>query len=183
MPARQPFQISAYHPSLRERIAQGAGSLAEAFGIGRYGQQYVTDRVGTLLDFIPAVGETVGADEVRRDLRAGRYGAAAAGTVATLAGVVPVVGDAAGKGIRRLARGHFDLDYFGQPVRVLANPSPQQVQGFINRTKYKAARRIHDPKTGETFIWDAADPALHQLVADRMGITGDHLVMDMIGID
>jgi hypothetical protein len=183
MAGPQPYQISPYHPSLRERMMGGARSVAELFGAGRYGQQYVSDRVGSILDFIPLVGDAIGADEVRRDIRGHRYGSAAAGTVATLAGLLPIAGDAAGKAIKKLARGRFDLDYFGQPVRILQNPTPQQTAGFINRTKHKAARRIVDPKTGETFVWDAADPALHKLVAERLGLTGEDLIMSMIRID
>jgi hypothetical protein len=54
----------------------------------------------------------------------------------------------------------------------------------MDRTKYKAARRIVDPETGDTFIWDANDPALHAMVAEQLGIKpGDKTIMDMIGID
>jgi hypothetical protein len=79
--------------------------------------------------------------------------------------------------------GSFTLDYFGQPVRVLSNPSSQQTNGFLNRTKYKAARRITDPETGDVYLWDAADPALHKMVADQLGIKFDQKLVDTIGLD
>lgn len=78
-------------------------------------------------------------------------------------------------------KGSFSLDYFGQPVRVLQNPTAQELVGFLNRTKYKAARRLVDEDTGDVFVWDAADPALHQLVAEELGVTPK--VADVIGID
>jgi hypothetical protein len=89
-----------------------------------------------------------------------------------------------GGGVQESRTGTFTLDYFGTPVRILQNPTPQQARGFMDRTKYKAARRIVDPETGDTFIWDANDPALHAMVAEQLGIKpGDKTIMDMIGID
>ena len=83
----------------------------------------------------------------------------------------------------RLQRGKFDLDYFGQTVRVLQNPTDQQLRGFLNRTKYKAARRVTDPQTGNVFVWDAGDPALHKLIANDLGFEYDPRLADMIGLD
>lgn len=78
-------------------------------------------------------------------------------------------------------RGKFDLDYFGQPVNILQNPSPREMEAFLKRTKYQAARRIVD-ENGDVFLWDADAPALHQLVAEQLGITNPS-AMDMIGVD
>lgn len=77
--------------------------------------------------------------------------------------------------------GSMRLDYFGTPVRVLQNPTPKEIEGFLGRTKFKAARRLIDKETGDVFIWDAADPALHDLVAKEIGI--DPATADMIGLD
>lgn len=81
-------------------------------------------------------------------------------------------------GVNRLT-----IDYFGKPVTVLDSPSPRETAGFINRTKYKAARRIIDPDTGATYIWDAADPALHEMMAKHLGVDPKKMQADMIGID
>lgn len=78
-------------------------------------------------------------------------------------------------------RGKFDLDYFGQPVNILQNPSPREMEAFLKRTKYQAARRIVD-ENGDVFLWDANAPALHKLVAEQLGITNPS-AMDMVGID
>jgi hypothetical protein len=84
---------------------------------------------------------------------------------------------------KKSGSGSFELDYYGQPVKILQNPSPERTKGFLNRSKYKAARRIIDPATGDVYIWDAADPALHKLVADQLGIDPAKMTGDMIGID
>lgn len=77
--------------------------------------------------------------------------------------------------------GSFTLEYFGTPVRVLQNPTGRQLERFLSRTKYKAARRVVDEDTGDVFIWDAADPTMHALVAKDLGIKSpkmDTLVID-----
>lgn len=79
--------------------------------------------------------------------------------------------------------GSFTLNYFGKPIRILENPSPKQLQGFLGRTKYKAARRIVDPDTGAVYVWDADNPALHKMVADELGVKYDPKRSDMIGLD
>jgi hypothetical protein len=77
--------------------------------------------------------------------------------------------------------GKFTLDYYGTPVNLLQNPSRQRLEGFLNRTKYKAARRIVDEDTGDIYVWDAADPALHEMIAKQLGIKKHK--GDVIGID
>ena len=81
------------------------------------------------------------------------------------------------------ARGAFELDYFGSPVKILQNPSQSQLLGFLSRTKYKAARRLHDPTTGDTYVWDANDPTLHHHVAQQLGLDMSKVVADTIGVD
>lgn len=111
-----------------------------------------------------------------------------AGMVTLGAGAVPSQGKhtlrmGLGAPEQKLTRSKFDLDYFGTPVRILQNPTKMETSGFLNRTKYKAARRIKDPSTGDTYIWDAADPALHQMVAEQLGFAYDPQFGDIIGID
>lgn len=75
----------------------------------------------------------------------------------------------------------FELDYFGKPVTMLENPTEKALQAFLGRTKYKAARRITDDATGDVYVWDAADPALHEMVAKTLGIAKHK--SDTIGLD
>jgi len=87
------------------------------------------------------------------------------------------------RGARRLPRGSFELDFFDTPVKILQNPTERELKGFLNRTRFKAARRIVDPDTGDTYVWDANDPALHALVAEKLGIDPKRMQGDMIGLD
>lgn len=77
----------------------------------------------------------------------------------------------------------FTLDYFGQPVKIMENPSPRELAGFINRTKYKAARAVTDTDSGTRYVWDAADPALHQMVAEQLGFRFDPATAETLGIE
>src|SRR5690606_41584244 len=67
----------------------------------------------------------------------------------------------------------FVLDYFGTPVRILQNPSKMATVGFLKRTKYRAARRITDPDTGDVYLWGADDAALDQNVDKYLCINHD----------
>lgn len=64
-------------------------------GADKYRQQYVAKKVGGLLDFLPGVGEAVGADETKRAFNAGNYGEAALNAGTTVMGAVPGGGDIA----------------------------------------------------------------------------------------
>lgn len=77
----------------------------------------------------------------------------------------------------------FDLDYFGQPVRILQNPAEAKLKAWLGRTKFKAARRVVDPDTGDVFVWDAGDPALHAQVAKELGVDPSKMQADVIGLD
>ena len=39
------------------------------------------------------------------------------------------------------------------------------------------------PNESLTYIWDAGDPALHKLMSEKLGLSGDDLIMDVIGTD
>jgi len=77
----------------------------------------------------------------------------------------------------------IDLNYYGSPVQVMQNPTPARLQGFLNKTKYKAARRIIDPTSGDVYVWDADAPALHALVAEQLGLKYNPKMGDIVGLD
>lgn len=113
------------------------------------------------------------AGEARNALTDGNYAEAGGLGVLAAMGVMP----------GRMRSGKFDLNYFGQQVKILQNPSQQRLSGAIAQTKYKAMRRIEDAD-GNVFVWDAADPALHHMVAKELGINPSSLrVSDIIGMD
>lgn len=101
--AGQGAELRAWNPSWRDRLSWAAGNAAGLFGIGRYGQQDVADRVGDVVDFIPGVGDALAVNDAWRDFGAGNYGGAALGAGLAAVGLVPGVGDALAAGGRKLA--------------------------------------------------------------------------------
>jgi hypothetical protein len=127
----------------------------------------------TLLDWSP-FGGLADAQEAGRALGSGNipeaiFGIASAG--------IP------GPPLKGWGRKIFDLDYFGKPVRIWSNPEPEALKNLIAKSKYKAMRRVRDPDTGDVFVWDAGDPALHAMVAKELGLKSDESLWDIIGID
>jgi hypothetical protein len=106
----------------------------------------------------------------------------AAATAATGSMLAPKPANAVGVFGGRLPRNGMEIDYFGTPVQIVHNPSSQQLKGLIGKTKYKAVRRIKDNE-GNVYVWDASDPALHDLVAESLGIAKGSFSGDMLGID
>lgn len=84
--------------------------------------------------------------------------AARAGAVGDYPGALLGVASAGALGplFERIARKVFDLDYFGKPVRIWANPDTEALKNLIAKSKYKAMRRVQYPTTGDVFMWDAA---------------------------
>lgn len=83
---------------------------------------------------------------------------------------------------RRAPPNGFEIDYFGTPVQIVKNPRGEQLKNLMNGTKHKAVRRLID-ENGDVYVWDAADPALHDLVAESLGMKKGSFKGDMLGID
>ena len=177
--------FGGYLKNSYDALERGVKSIPGA--VEHYTQEYGKPAAEFAAGLLPGAGLVQGSEDFRRAgaaAREGRYGDAAidAGYGLLNTGLEFIPAMSAAPPIKR-PRGSFEMDYFGQPVRIMQNPSPQDLQGFLSRTKYKAARRITDPKTGEVYVWDAGDPALHKLVAERLGIEYDDAMGDVIGLD
>lgn len=172
--------MRAYSPSPRERMGAGLAGVLQQLGIdGRESFRHA-NRVMELLGFVPGVGDALDAYDAGRMMGSGSPWAGASLLGATM---LPGVGaEGARKAARRISS-TFDLDYFGRPLKVLQNPSPKKLQGFMGRTKHKAARMLKDPDTGDMFVWDADEPALHQLVAEQLGMKYDPDMGDTLFLD
>lgn len=85
-------EMRSREPSWREQIAW---KLAQAVGGDKHQQRWTADKISGVVDFVPALGEVLGADDIRRSLKSGDYGGAAVNAAATAAGTVPVGGDIA----------------------------------------------------------------------------------------
>lgn len=99
-PARERAEISSYEPTLRDRLRYAAGDIVGALGGGRYAQQDAGKAVSDLADFVPGLGDVLGAGDLKKDLETGQYKSAALEALALGAGLVPVVGDVVAKRIR-----------------------------------------------------------------------------------
>ena len=154
-------------PSFQESMAADR-SLAQQYG------GFSPERIQAFIDspLMPMAGTIAGVGK-------------SAGRIKAAVGDLPM--DEASRMARAQPTGRasskFELDYYGSPVQILQNPSRDRLAGFLQRTKYKAARRIVDPDSGDVYIWDAGDPAMHQLVAERLGIRVDPSTFDILGLD
>lgn len=76
----------------------------------------------------------------------------------------------------------FTQDYYGTPVKIFENATKRETEGLLKKMKYEAARRLTDAE-GNTYLWDAADPALHAQMAEKIGLDPKTTIMDVIGLD
>jgi len=154
-PAAAPVQRREFAVDPAQRVAPGQASVGNA-------TQHFSplDTVDPLARLLMRRGQGQTVDDTRRLYRAAID---AAGFAATAPGAIAR--------IARRATGFTTIDNdYGGSVRLLQNPTQQQLNGFMSRTEYKAARRLVDPATGDVYVWDAGNPALHDFVARRLGI-------------
>lgn len=99
-------KLKEYYPTLRERVEGGIYDIGGLLGADPRSQlmRNIAGTAGGLLDFIPFVGDYVGGEEAYRDYKSGDYYNAGIGAAATTAGILPFVGDAAGKAIKSFKR-------------------------------------------------------------------------------
>lgn len=57
-------------------------------------------------------------------------------------------------------------------LTILKNPSADEIAAIIRGSAHKAARRLTDPRTGDVYVWDAAEGA-HRHGAAQLGIPYD----------
>jgi len=89
---------------------------------------------------------------------------------------LPPIAEAVRPGVnaRRFDLGEFD----GVNVKVYRNPSNDFRARLLRRSGL--LRRIQDPDTGDVYVWDATDPAIHKQVADKLGFRYDNRVADYV---
>ena len=84
--------LLSYEPTLREKIANAVydGSVGL---LGKRKAHEMQANTKSAVDFVPGLGDAVGANDMARDYRAGNYGMAALSAI----GLIPAVGDVASK--------------------------------------------------------------------------------------
>lgn len=94
--------LTAYNPSLREKIAYWLAGGAEKMGAGINTQRAIVGKAKDAIDFVPGVGDAVGFNEAGRDIKAGNYGTGAMGMGLATLGLLPGAGDIASKAGKKL---------------------------------------------------------------------------------
>lgn len=173
MPDRVADILSAYEPTLRQRIGDATYDIARYLGMDSIANRMRGD-VQAAVDFIPGVGDAVGVDEAARDYQAGNYGMAAAGLGLTAAGMVPGVGDAASaagrKGIRVFTGGTGDpikaaldrgawLSESEDLAKEYAGDRGKVLSGYINPQKTIEFRHAEQSRTIGDIISTALEGA------------------------
>lgn len=158
--------LTAWEPSLRDRIAYLLSDAAGYLGAGRYAQQDIAQKTRDVIDFIPGVGEAVGLDDAWNDLQSGNYGMAATGLGLTALGVVPGVGDAAASALRNFPYHRFtkgDHPDTGVGYMMFAQGDPDRVR------HYGDSHWVIDPDDmPQGAVVDASDADFQQQFADML---------------
>lgn len=167
-----PAELRAYRPSLREDLAwKIAGGLGDVFGLGRYGRQDVASKAQGLMDFIPGVGEVLGADDAASSFEAGNYRDAAINLGATMLGAAPIVGDMAGKAFKTGATNYL-RDLGKEAPTLYREMNAERALNFLQ------PGGLHNP-WGQTEMYWADVP---ELARGQHGNTGIRFKMSGSGV-
>lgn len=90
--------LTNYRPTLRQRFGDAVYDIASALMPSTANR--MRENAVAIADFIPGLGEALGVGDAYSNFQAGNYGQAAADMGMVAIGAVPVVGDAAARGIR-----------------------------------------------------------------------------------
>lgn len=148
-------QMRSYEPSWRERIGNAIydtfGSLGGLGGI----PNRMRNEAMIAVDFVPLVGDAIGAEETGRALGTGDYRDAALLGTATALGLAPIFGDLAGKSLKSLASRSasiynppiqklrsFDADYPDGGLADAAGNLLQDIDGRPLSAQYVVGRQV-----------------------------------------
>ena len=136
-----PTSINPFNPAFRETARSALNDFFGGSNIaGREGYrtgQLVDTAVGAM-DFIPGVGDAMGVGDLRQSIGSGDLIGTAVDTTALAAGMIPVVGDAAAKVIKKIG----DEPLRGAPrMPPLSNAQRTQL-GASTLPSYQKARNV-----------------------------------------
>ena len=92
-------ELKQYKPTLRDRIGDIVLGGSKAIGAANPQMNRMV-ATGILADVLPGVGDAIGIQEAKNDFNRGDYFSGVVGSAATAAGLIPGVGDLAGRGIK-----------------------------------------------------------------------------------
>lgn len=182
--AKDVGSIRPWDPGYAERMRLALAAGLRKAGASNYRANDVSGRIFGLLDFVPGVDVVKGGVDTVDAYNAGDMTGAGIGAAATLLGVVPVVGDAAGKAVKKagmkeirkgVAKAKSRVATTGQYVGAPAGVDSPQSLGKIRQTYEDTAIQGADGRDwySDASKWiDRASPAgREQAVADVLGIT------------
>lgn len=153
------------NPAFRDTLSSAMTNMLGASNVaGRegYDRSRYADMLTGAVDFVPGAGEAAGVGDVRREVQQGNYPGAALAGVATALGVIPVIGDVAGKAVRG-AGNALDMSQAARMQRSMD-------QNFYDRNFYHATTEdfpeFKKSKMGsgasmgtkEKAVWMSSDP-------------------------
>jgi hypothetical protein len=114
------------NPAFRDTLSSAMTNMLGASNVaGRegYDRSRYADMLTGAVDFVPGASEAAGVGDVRREVQQGNYPGAALSSLATLLGIVPVIGDMAGKAVRAAGntadvRFHPRIDEYARTAQV-----------------------------------------------------------------
>lgn len=93
-------EMRPYTPSIREKISNFVHDLYLSGGMPNQAKR-VQKKTSGILDYVPVVGDAIGAEETLQDYNKGDYIGAGIGGAATAIGLLPGLGPVAGKAIKK----------------------------------------------------------------------------------
>ncbi|MEP7454287.1 hypothetical protein [Phyllobacterium sp. SB3] len=122
-----------FNPSIRDKVSRKVAGLLKQLGLD-YDEDDIADTVGSVVDFVPGLGDVVGIEETKRSYDDGDYLGAGINAAGTLVGFIPGVGDVAGKAIKKV--GHGAAEALGVAAKKkIKDMAPEELRA------YKAAKQ------------------------------------------
>jgi hypothetical protein len=138
------------NPKFRESVRSALNDLVGGSNIASnqgYGRGRMVDMLTGTVDFAPVLGDAVGIGETRQALNEGDYLSAGIIGTATALGMVPIVGDVAGKALRRAGT----LDMSSGALKNAPEGAPSPLEGTLDMSTearmQKAAEGGYLPET------------------------------------
>jgi GNAT superfamily N-acetyltransferase len=167
-----------YQPTIREQLGNAVYDFMMARGLPSTAEQYRGVAQGAA-DFVPGLGDAVGSEEAGRAFNAGDYLGAAVGAGGVVLGAVPVVGDAAAKGLRGLG---LSLEKSSEGVYRARKPTGEAVAVLRLKSSIGGPQnQVADVRVDDAYRRKGVASALYDDVSEDIGetiIPSDNLSYD-----
>lgn len=170
------------NPAFRDTLSSAMTNMLGASNVaGRegYDRSRYADMLTGAVDFVPGAGEAAGVGDVRREVQQGNYPGAALAGVATALGVIPVIGDVAGKAVR----GAGDALDASRAAPSIPDYSEFRIEDYVSPKKLFPPHEVRDQrklsKLTDSMIkngWQGRPILVVDLGQGDEAITGSHRI-------